>query len=213
MAALPFRVLLITDAAACATRCRGVVDTVARALDGVDARQVAVLFRDKAASPDKNLRAVAALRSLCARSGARVLIHTHVFMAMSLGLHGAHLASDALRAPGDVELARSLLARGALLGVSAHAGDALPAGADYALLSPVFPSTSKPADQRPLVGLDGLRAVCATSPTPVVALGGVDEENAPACLAAGAQAVAVLGGVMGARDPSAALRRLLAALG
>lgn len=213
MRALPFRVVIITDRAACAARGRGVIETVARALEGTDAREVAVLHRDKTGAPEQNLRKVAALRTLCRRSGAQVLVHTHVFMATSLGLLGAHLPSDALRCEGEVALARSLLARGALLGVSAHAGDTVPPEVDYALLAPVFAPTSKPADARVPLGLDGLRAACAATTTPMVALGGVDQDDARACLDAGAQAVAVLGGVMGARDPKVVLRALLAAVG
>ncbi|OGQ13543.1 MAG: hypothetical protein A2138_15970 [Deltaproteobacteria bacterium RBG_16_71_12] len=212
MRALPFRVVLITDRAACAARGRGVLETVARALDGLDATAVAVLHRDKARSPEQNLRTVAALRTLCRRSGAQVLVHTHVFVATSIGLLGAHLASDALTTEGEVALARSLLAPGALLGVSAHAGDAVPREVDYALLAPVFAPTSKPDDARVPLGLGGLRAACSAGATPIIALGGVDEGNARACLDAGAQAVAVLGGIMGARDPRATLRRLLAAV-
>lgn len=212
MRALPFKVVLVTDRAACATRGRGVVETVARALDGLDARSVAVLYRDKAWSADKNLPVVAALRTLCRRAGASVLVHTHVFMATSLGLLGAHLASDALKDDGELALCRSLLLEGALLGASAHAGDVIPATLDYAFLSPVFAPTSKPGDARAPLGLEGLRAACAATTTPIVALGGVDEHHARACFDAGAQAVAVLGGVMGARDPRGALRRLLAAV-
>ncbi len=210
--ALPFRALLITDRAACAVRGRGVIETVARALDGVDAHQVAVLHRDKARSAERNLRTVAALRTLCRQAGARVLVHTHVFMATSLGLDGAHLASDALSTEGEIALGRSLLAPGALLGVSVHASERVPPDVDYALLAPVFAPTSKPRDTRPPLGLDGLRAACAASPVPVVALGGIDESNARACIDAGAHAVAVIGAVMGARDPNTALRHLLDAM-
>lgn len=212
MARLPFRVVVVTDRAACAARARGVVETVARALDGVDGRQVAVLHRDKGRSPEQNLRTVAALRTLCRRSGAQVLVHTHVFMATSLGLCGAHVSSHALRTEGEVALARSLLAPEALLGASAHLGDVLPAELDYAFLSPVFTPTSKPADARAPLGLPGLGAACAATDVPIIALGGVDETNARACLDAGAQGVAVLGQVMGALDPKAALRRLLSVL-
>lgn len=210
--ALPFSVVLVTDRAACAARGRGVVETVARALHGLDGSRVAILHRDKARTPEQNLHTTAALRSLGLRCGARVLVHTHVFMATSLGLLGAHLSGEALHTPGEVALARSLLNPGALLGASAHAGDALPAELDYAFLSPVFAPTSKPDDARPTLGLDGLRDACRKSAVPVVALGGIDDTNARSCLDAGAQAVAVLGAVMGARDPQAALRKLLDAL-
>lgn len=212
MARLPFRVVVVTDRAACAARGRGVLETTVRALEGLDAPPVAFLHRDKERTAEENLRSVAALRTLCLRFRVPVLVHTQVFVATSLGLLGAHLSSEALSTEGEVALARSLLKEGALLGASAHAGDVLPELLDYAFLSPVFRPSSKPDDPRPTLGLPGLRSACAASAVPLVALGGIDDTNARACLDAGAQAVAVLGQVMGALDPKAALRRLLDAL-
>jgi thiamine-phosphate pyrophosphorylase len=63
------------------------------------------------------------------------------------------------------------------------------AGADMALLSPIFPTESHP-EARPL-GLEVLAAACKTAGrVPVYALGGVNRENADACIAAGAAGVA-----------------------
>jgi len=62
-------------------------------------------------------------------------------------------------------------------------------GADIALLSPVFPTESHP--NAPALGLESLAAACRTAgPMPVFALGGVNLENADACIAAGAAGVA-----------------------
>ncbi len=86
-------------------------------------------------------------------------------------------------------------------------------GFDYATLSPVFPTPSKPG-YGPALGLDGLAAAVDAVPgLPVVAQGGVTVDNAAACLAAGAAGVAVMGAVMGAREPYTVVRDLLAALG
>lgn len=80
---------------------------------------------------------------------------------------------------------------------------------DYATLSPVFPSGSKPGYGPPL-GLATLAALCSCAPKPVVALGGVDTpDRATACLAAGAAGVAVMGAVMRAPDPAAVVRSFL----
>ena len=91
-----------------------------------------------------------------------------------------------------------------LIGVSAHDLDearrAAEQGADYITLSPIFPSASKPG-YGPALGLDGLRRVAARLAIPTVALGGIDADNAAACLEAGAKGVAVMGAVMAAADP------------
>ena len=101
---------------------------------------------------------------------------------------------------------------GTLIGVSAHNLDeaerAAEDGADYVTLSPIFPTASKPG-YGPALGLDGLRHVAARLAIPVIALGGVGEDNAAACLEAGAAGVAVMGGVMGATDPQAAVASLI----
>jgi thiamine-phosphate pyrophosphorylase len=92
--------------------------------------------------------------------------------------------------------------------MSAHSVEemrrAAEAGADYATLSPIFPTASKPG-YGPALGLAALEQA-SRFPISVVALGGVSPATAPACLRAGAAAIAVMGGVLAAQDPSAALR-------
>ncbi|WP_446220812.1 thiamine phosphate synthase [Micromonospora sp. IBHARD004] len=79
---------------------------------------------------------------------------------------------------------------------------------DYATLSPVFPTRTKPGYGPPLHP-DGLRDLIQASPVPILALGGVETpEQVHACLDAGAVGVAVLGAIMRARDPSEAARAL-----
>ncbi|MET8838350.1 thiamine phosphate synthase [Micromonospora sp. NPDC004540] len=73
---------------------------------------------------------------------------------------------------------------------------------DYVTLSPVFPTRTKPGYGPPLRP-DGLRALIAASPVPVLALGGIETpEQVRECVAAGAAGVAVLGALMRAGDPS-----------
>lgn len=121
-------------------------------------------------------------------------------------------AEDALE--HRIAAARAGLGAPARIGISAHTlrdiRAATAAGADYATLSPVFASPSKPG-YGPALGLDGIRAA-AGSGLPILALGGVDAGTARRCLAAGAAGVAVMGGLMRARDPEGETRRLLDAL-
>lgn len=133
-------------------------------------------------------------------AGVTLSLGGHPAIAAAAGL-ACHLPRD-----GDVGAARRLGLP--LLGYSAHdlaeARAALAAGADYVTVSPVFPPTSKPLWGAAL-GLEGLAAVAAVLPGRVVALGGVNAERLPACLAAGASAVAVAGAILGAPDPARAL--------
>ncbi|SDY76458.1 thiamine-phosphate pyrophosphorylase/hydroxymethylpyrimidine kinase / phosphomethylpyrimidine kinase / thiamine-phosphate diphosphorylase [Micromonospora pattaloongensis] len=84
---------------------------------------------------------------------------------------------------------------------------------DYAILSPVFPTPSKPG-YGPLLGPRGLARLARHSPVPVLALGGIGApEQAAACVAAGAVGVAVMGAVMRAPDPAELVRDLARATG
>jgi thiamine-phosphate pyrophosphorylase len=142
--------------------------------------------------------------------GAAVTVHEDIEAAVAAGAAGVHLPGG-----GDPAAARLLMPSG-LIGVSAHspqdAAAQLAAGADYATLSPIFLTQSKPG-YGPAVGLDALAEAARLASGPVVALGGIDGGNIAACLAAGARGIAVMGEIMRAADPEAATRRLLEALG
>ncbi|WP_319459924.1 thiamine phosphate synthase [Micromonospora sp. RTP1Z1] len=80
---------------------------------------------------------------------------------------------------------------------------------DYATLSPVFPSRTKPGHGPPLHHA-GLRELIQVSPVPLLALGGIETpDQVHACLQAGAGGVAVLGAVMRAEDPVEAVTTLM----
>lgn len=152
-------------------------------------------------------RVLAAVRA--ANPSARMLVNRRADVALAVQADGVHLGFDAL----PVAVARTLLGEAATLGVATHAPDeawaAARAGADYAHLAPIFAPLSKPGDRTPL-GVDAL-ARCRGA-LPVLAQGGIDAQNAPAALRAGAAGVAVTGAILGARDPAAATRALRAAL-
>lgn len=205
-AALPFRVLVITNEPACARAGRGVVETMARALLP-SAPGAAVLVRGGSAASRAELRALcAALLPIVRRAHALLLVHTFTDLVRELGLDGAHVSARLNFA--EVTAARAALPAGALLGASRHDGDALDSQAlaplDYVTLSPVFSPSSKHDDRAPL----GVAALARLSAKPIVALGGIDSRRAPACLRAGASAVAVIGAIMHAHEPRRALLAL-----
>ncbi|MEW2381199.1 thiamine phosphate synthase [Micromonospora sp. NPDC047707] len=75
---------------------------------------------------------------------------------------------------------------------------------DYATLSPVYPTRTKPGYGPPLHP-QGLRTLTGACPVPVLALGGIETaEQVRACVQAGAAGVAVLGAVMRSADPAEA---------
>lgn len=143
-------------------------------------------IREKQLSTRELLAFCRALRAATAGSGARLLLNERWDIASAAKLDGVHLPAAAAAA----ERVRQQVPRGFLIGVSCHAPAeiAAAAGADFAVLGPIFATPSKAAYGPPL-GLAALREG-ARQRLPVLALGGVSVNNAADCLAAGAAGVA-----------------------
>lgn len=201
---LPSPLLVVTDRRQAALPLVAVVEA---ALAG-GARWLSL--REKDLPEGAVLDLCARLRGPARASGAVLTLHGPASLAAGAGLDGVHLASG-----GDPASARGLLGPAALVGVSAHSAEeaeaAVEDGADYVILGPIFETPSKPG-YGPALGLAGLAAAARLLPGRVVAIGGIDAATAGACVAAGAAAVAVMGGVMRAADPAAEVRSLLRAL-
>ncbi|NBW62509.1 MAG: thiamine phosphate synthase, partial [Synechococcaceae bacterium WB4_1_0192] len=151
-----------------------------------------------------------ALRALCRRHGALLLINDRLDIAAAVEADGVHLGQ------GDLPpaLARQLLGPDVLIGRSTHAisqlRQAVADGCDYVGVGPVNATPTKPG--REPVGLDYVRQAAADSPIPFFAIGGIDATNLAAVQAAGAERVAVVRAITEANDPEQASRVLLAAL-
>lgn len=137
-----------------------------------------------------------------------ILLRDRFDLARAAGLDGVQLPERGL----DPAAVRAWWP-GARIGVSRHDRAGLlgrSGGADFALLSPVYRSVSKPG--APSLGLDGFKRQIQSVPVPVVALGGVDVQNSPDLIRAGAAGVAVRSAVFGDVDPLARARALREAL-
>lgn len=164
---------------------------VERAPALVEAGADALLLRSWSANISDIARWVSALE------GLPLLLHARCPGALTLG-KPLHLPADAARPPGARAMGQSCHDAAEL--VAAHAR-----GCAYAVLSPIWPPGSKPGDPRPTLGLGGLKAACAISPLPVLALGGIRSDRVGACLRAGAFGVAGIGG-FGQPDDVAEMR-------
>ncbi len=140
----------------------------------------------------------------CREAGAQFVVNDRADFAMILGA-GLHVGQDDLP-PRE---ARSLIGRAALLGFSSHNPAQLCAAGgepvDYVALGPVFATASK-QNPDPVVGVDEVRRCRALLDKPLVAIGGIDIDNAPAVWAAGADSVAVIGGLLPTDSGARALR-------
>lgn len=127
-------------------------------------------------------------------STTALLVNERLDVALAVGAGGVHLRGDAF----DGAEARAVAPRGFVVGRSVHSTDeALRAGAvDYLVAGTVWETASKP-DGHPCIGPGGLAAICAATPVPVLAIGGVDLVRAGAVARAGAAGVAAIGAFMG----------------
>jgi thiamine-phosphate pyrophosphorylase len=194
--------LVLTDRRLPETRHRSLTATVAEA---VAAGAPAIVFREKDLPVYERRRLGEQVAGVLGPR-TRLIIASDAALAVALGASGVHLAASDPAHRGN----------GLLRGRSCHDAAELEAaaseGVDYATLSPVYETASKP-DYRPVLGPGALRALAGQSGAPpVYALGGVDAGRVPECLAAGAAGVAVMGPVMAAADPAAAVAEILGAV-
>jgi thiamine-phosphate pyrophosphorylase len=128
-------------------------------------------------------------------TSARVLINDRLDVALAAKAAGVHLGEKSLPLEIVTEWRRSVGRLDFLIGVSRHSLESARAaergGADYIFFGPVFATPSKAAFGAPQ-GIERLREVCASVGIPVLAIGGVNLENARACIAAGASGVAAI---------------------
>lgn len=168
---------------------------------------VAVQHRHPEAGGRQFLDEARQLAELTSRFGNPLFVSERLETALVLGCH-VHLPSRGFA----VADARALLPSGRLISRAVHdlgeAGEA--AGADLALVSPVFPPGSKPGDTRAPLGREGFFALAGRLACPAFALGGVGPSNARALH--GAPGAAVVSGVLLAPDPKAAAAEILEAL-
>jgi thiamine-phosphate pyrophosphorylase len=132
----------------------------------------------------------------------RLILNDRLDVALACGADGVHLRGDSF----SVADARRIVPPGFLVGRSVHTvDDARQAGdADYLIAGTVFPSRSKGAGHA-AIGVDGLRAIVAGTPVPVLAIGGIAAANIPDLSAAGAAGWAAIEWFMAA-DATAVCR-------
>lgn len=170
-----------------------------------------IQLRDKQRGKGELLPIAQRLKGICTASGVPFLIDDHLDLALASDADGLHLGQKDLPIP----VARRLLPQDKLLGCStATAEEAIKAekeGADYIAVGAIYETSTKLEDYR-LAGLETLRQVKKAVSVPVVAIGGINERNLPQVLAAGADAIAVIGAVLGAEDVAGAAQRLVAGI-
>ncbi|MDD3926274.1 MAG: thiamine phosphate synthase [bacterium] len=167
---------------------------------GMDALQL----REKTLTTADLYRLARQVLPVCRRYGALLLINGRADVALAAGADGVHLGGGSLP-PSEV---RRLAGRDFLIGFSAHAAvePVQVADADYATVSPVYPTPCKPGAAG--IGPAGLAEANAALSLPLLALGGISAERIPEVAAAGAAGAALMSALFQADDPQAAARNI-----
>ena len=178
----------------------------------LDAGPVAAFqLRMKDAGED-NIRAAAdRLMPLCAARDCAFILNDHAALAKRIGADGVHLG----RGDGSIAEARQLLGPSIQIGATCHdsrhfAMEAGEAGADYVAFGAFYPTTTKQTAHRPDPEILGWWS--SLFELPCVAIGGITPENAAPLIEAGADFLAVSGGVWAHAEGEAEAVRAFSAL-
>lgn len=158
-------------------------------------------FRVKGLDQHKSAKLAAPLQEICGEFGTAFIVNDDVALAKRINADGLHLGQ------GDMRLsdAREILGHDIQIGVTCHdsrhlAMEAGEAGADYVAFGAFFPSTTKETAHQ--ANIDVLQKWAAIMEVPCVAIGGITPGNAKPIVDAGADFIAVSGGVW--NDPKGA---------
>jgi thiamine-phosphate pyrophosphorylase len=180
--------------------------TIARVATELPAGSFAVQYRAKDKKPSEFLSRARELRRLTEGLGVPLIINGDPVVAAEVAADAVHLGRGA---PSIAETRRTCGAE-VFVSVSAHDGEelrrALIEGANGVLVSPVFASPGKGKAR----GTRALREAkdIGKDRFLVYALGGVEVENAARCHTAGADGIAVIRALLGAKDVAETARAL-----
>ena len=146
------------------------------------------------------------IKRICHEYNAPLIINDNVQFALEIDADGVHLGQDDM----DPAEARKLLGPDKIIGVTAktveQAKTAESKGADYLGSGAVFGSTTK-LDAKPMTKAL-LKEITASVDIPVVAIGGINADNAGLLVGTGIAGIAVVGGIFASDDIKQAAKKL-----
>ncbi len=186
--------VLITDRKICDVK---LTDLIMQAVEGgVDTVQL----REKDLNTRDLYNLAKEARGITKKNDAKLIINDRVDVAIAVEADGVHLGWQSL----DIDIVRRMIGHDMLIGFSAHslkdAESAEKSGADYVSISPIFKTTHKDFFIKPF-GVDGIGKIKEFVNIPVVALGGVNENNIEEVLKDGADGIAVISAILLSDDP------------
>ncbi len=178
-------------------------EVVADVTAAINGGAVIIQYRDK--QPGDTEFLAGKLQEICRQRQVPLIINDDIDLAQRIGADGVHLG----KGDGDVIQARKRLGTDVIIGVSCYnsidlAVEAQNNGATYVAFGRFFPSNSKPLATPATIST--LREAKNILTIPIVAIGGILPENGAQLLSAGADVLAVIGGIFD-HNPEHAARR------
>ena len=165
-----------------------------------------VQLREKTASTRDFYQLALKVKEITSKYGVPLLINDRIDIAIAIDSDGVHVGQDDM--PADV--ARAIIGDEKILGVSASTVDeakkAQIDGADYIGSGAVFPTSSK--DDADSVSKEELKEIVDSVDIPVVAIGGINLDNASLLKDTGIAGFSVISAIMYAEDPKLASSQL-----
>lgn len=169
-----------------------------------------IQLREKKLDKEDFLKEAIEIQALCRQYHVPFVINDDVEIALQMDADGVHVGQSDMEA-GDV---RAKLGPDKIIGVSTQTVEqailAEKHGADYLGVGAVFPTTSK--DDAAEVSYDTLKAICEAVSIPVVAIGGITQENVVKLTGSGIDGVAVISAIYAQKDIKKAAADLKAAV-
>ncbi len=166
-----------------------------------------IQLRDKEYSKKQLLSIAEEIKNLCTEQDVLFMVNDYLDIALAVNADGLHLGQDDL----PIDIARRLLPIDKILGCSARTLDkamiARKEGADYIGVGAMYPTATREGAE--VVGPDRLREIKKAIALPLVAIGGISEDNIREVIKAGADSIAVISAVLGVEDVEGATRRLV----
>jgi thiamine-phosphate pyrophosphorylase len=166
-----------------------------------------IQLRAKALAARDFLAVANIVRSETAAHNCRLIVNDRVDIAMACNADGVHLGQDDL----PLQAGRKLLGN-KIIGISTHdieqAEQAQRDGADYIGFGPMFGTQTKDTGYSAR-GIDMLKEIRAAVAVPIVAIGGITEDNVRQVWQAGADSAAIISDVLGAADIAGKIARIM----
>lgn len=166
-----------------------------------------VQLRVKTMPPVDFLTLARAARAQTRATGCQLIVNDRIDIALACDADGVHLGQEDL----PLAVGRKLMGR-KIIGVSTHdieqAKEAEQNGADYIGFGPMFGSTTKNTGYQAR-GVEMLKKICAAVNIPIVAIGGINEQNVQSVWQAGADSAAIISDILGASDITPKTKRII----